>query len=75
MCRAVLCADWERNMLLKLKTECGYQFTSKLESMFNDIKISRWGVATATVTSLAMLHLPTGMSGGRALLLHCGSCP
>jgi cullin 3 len=29
-------------MLLKLKTECGYQFTSKLESMFNDIKISRW---------------------------------
>lgn len=41
---AVLCADWERNMLLKLKTECGYQFTSKLESMFNDIKISRWGV-------------------------------
>lgn len=33
--------DWERNMLLKLKTECGYQFTSKLESMFNDIKISR----------------------------------
>jgi hypothetical protein len=43
---AVVCcvcvADWERNMLLKLKTECGYQFTSKLESMFNDIKISRW---------------------------------
>jgi cullin 3 len=33
--------DLERNMLLKLKTECGYQFTSKLESMFNDIKISR----------------------------------
>lgn len=28
-------------MLVKLKTECGYQFTSKLESMFNDIKISR----------------------------------
>lgn len=28
-------------MLSKLKTECGYQFTSKLESMFNDIKTSR----------------------------------
>jgi hypothetical protein len=39
---AVWFTDWERNMLLKLKTECGYQFTSKLESMFNDIKISRW---------------------------------
>lgn len=33
--------DAERTMLVKLKTECGYQFTSKLESMFNDIKISR----------------------------------
>ena len=28
-------------MLVKLKTECGYQFTSKLESMFTDIKTSR----------------------------------
>ena len=25
---------------MKLKTECGYQFTSKLESMFTDIKTS-----------------------------------
>jgi len=30
----------EANLLVKLKTECGYQFTSKLESMFNDIKMS-----------------------------------
>lgn len=35
-------------MLLKLKTECGYQFTSKLESMFNDIKISRCGHTCVT---------------------------
>jgi len=28
-------------MLSKLKTECGYQFTSKLESMFMDIKTSQ----------------------------------
>ncbi len=34
--------DAERNLLVKLKTECGYQFTSKLESMFTDIKTSRW---------------------------------
>ena len=32
--------DAERGMLGKLKVECGYQFTSKLEGMFNDIKIS-----------------------------------
>jgi hypothetical protein len=34
--------DAERSLLVKLKTECGYQFTSKLESMFTDIKTSRW---------------------------------
>lgn len=33
--------DAERGMLVKLKTECGYQFTSKLESMFTDIRTSR----------------------------------
>ena len=33
--------DAERSLLVKLKTECGYQFTSKLESMFTDIKTSR----------------------------------
>lgn len=33
--------DSERGLLVKLKTECGYQFTSKLESMFTDIKTSR----------------------------------
>lgn len=33
--------DAERSMLSKLKQECGYQFTSKLESMFNDVKTSK----------------------------------
>ncbi|KAL6767991.1 CUL3 [Auxenochlorella protothecoides x Auxenochlorella symbiontica] len=33
--------DAERSLLVKLKTECGYQFTSKLESMFTDVKTSR----------------------------------
>eukprot|EP01088_Endostelium_zonatum_P006174 TRINITY_DN1827_c0_g4_i1.p1 TRINITY_DN1827_c0_g4~~TRINITY_DN1827_c0_g4_i1.p1 ORF type:complete len:733 (-),score=139.94 TRINITY_DN1827_c0_g4_i1:78-2276(-) len=32
--------DSERNMIAKLKTECGYQFTSKLEGMFTDMKTS-----------------------------------
>jgi len=33
--------DAERSLIVKLKTECGYQFTSKLESMFTDMKTSR----------------------------------
>lgn len=32
--------DAERGMLAKLKVECGFQFTQKLEGMFNDMKIS-----------------------------------
>jgi len=32
--------DAERSMIGKLKTECGYQFTSKLEGMFTDMKVS-----------------------------------
>lgn len=33
--------DAERAMVSLLKAECGYQFTSKLEGMFNDMRISR----------------------------------
>ena len=32
--------DGERSMITKLKAECGYQFTSKLEGMFTDMKVS-----------------------------------
>ncbi|EJD48922.1 Cullin-domain-containing protein [Auricularia subglabra TFB-10046 SS5] len=32
--------DAERAMLAKLKVECGFQFTQKLEGMFNDMKLS-----------------------------------
>ena len=32
--------DAERGMIAKLKIECGFQFTQKLEGMFNDMKIS-----------------------------------
>lgn len=32
--------DAERGMLAKLKTECGYQFTQKMEGMFKDMKLS-----------------------------------
>jgi cullin 3 len=33
--------DVERSVIVKLKTECGYQFTSKLEGMFTDMKTSQ----------------------------------
>ncbi|KAF3329197.1 cullin-3A-like protein [Carex littledalei] len=33
--------DAERSMIVKLKTECGYQFTCKLEGMFTDMKTSQ----------------------------------
>lgn len=33
--------DAERSMLSKLKMECGLQFTSKLEGMFIDMKVSK----------------------------------
>ncbi|RHN55348.1 putative cullin protein, neddylation [Medicago truncatula] len=32
--------DAERSLIIKLKTECGYHFTSKLEGMFTDMKTS-----------------------------------
>mmetsp|Transcript_28727 Transcript_28727/g.88035 ORF Transcript_28727/g.88035 Transcript_28727/m.88035 type:complete len:377 (+) Transcript_28727:146-1276(+) len=32
--------DVERSMIAKLKVECGYQFTSKLEGMFTDMRVS-----------------------------------
>ena len=31
----------EKSMVAKLKAECGYQYTSKLEGMFTDMRISR----------------------------------
>nr|XP_043638688.1 cullin-3A-like [Erigeron canadensis] len=37
--------DAERSLVLKLKTECGYQFTSKLEGMFTDMKTSKDTIA------------------------------
>ena len=36
----LISSDAERNMIAKLKAECGYQFTSKLEGMFNDMQSS-----------------------------------
>lgn len=34
-------ADMEKLMITKLKTECGHQFTSRLEGMFKDMDLSK----------------------------------
>eukprot|EP01094_Clydonella_sp_ATCC50884_P028172 TRINITY_DN8371_c0_g1_i2.p1 TRINITY_DN8371_c0_g1~~TRINITY_DN8371_c0_g1_i2.p1 ORF type:complete len:738 (+),score=239.95 TRINITY_DN8371_c0_g1_i2:74-2287(+) len=48
----------ERGMIERLKVECGYQFTSKLEGMFNDIRQS-----TNTMENFrAHLESSTGVS-------------
>lgn len=38
--RTSISEDIEKIMISKLKTECGFQFTSKLEGMFNDLRVS-----------------------------------
>ncbi|KAI3959517.1 hypothetical protein MKW92_047987 [Papaver armeniacum] len=62
--------DAERSLIVKLKTECGYQFTSKLEGMFTDMKTSHdtmqgfyaslGGETTADTPTLAVQVLTTG---------------
>ncbi|AQK41255.1 cullin-3A isoform X1 [Zea mays] len=41
LCGKAAPEDSERSMLVKLKTECGYQFTSKLEGMITDLNTSQ----------------------------------
>lgn len=56
--------DAERGMLVKLKVECGFQFTQKLEGMFNDLKLSaetmeayKTHLAKTTVSSLLPMSI------------------
>ncbi|KAL6562526.1 Cullin-3A [Orobanche gracilis] len=61
--------DAERSLIVKLKTECGYQFTSKLEGMFTDMKTSQdttqgfyaaYGAELANYPTLVVQVLTTG---------------
>ena len=36
--------DAEKLFVVKLKTECGYQYTSKIEGMMNDVRVSKDGM-------------------------------
>ncbi|CAN6465250.1 unnamed protein product [Victoria cruziana] len=53
--------DAEKSMISKLKTECGSQFTNKLEGMFKDIELSREINDSFKQSSQARTKLPTGI--------------
>jgi Cullin family len=49
----ILLEEAEKLLVLKLKEECGFQFTQKLEVMFKDIKMSEDTMTEFRGTSLA----------------------
>ncbi|CAN4123744.1 unnamed protein product [Withania somnifera] len=53
--------DAEKSMISKLKTECGSQFTNKLEGMFKDIELSKEINESFKQSSQARTKLPTGI--------------
>ena len=63
--------ELERSMVSKLKVECGYQFTSKLEGMFKDMALSK-GVQEDFRRSAVYAQLPLEME---VQLLSTGNWP
>ncbi|XP_024030922.1 cullin-4 [Morus notabilis] len=53
--------DAEKSMISKLKTECGSQFTNKLEGMFKDIELSKEINESFKQSSQARTKLPLGI--------------
>ncbi|GAB2279869.1 hypothetical protein Dimus_014505 [Dionaea muscipula] len=53
--------DAEKSMISKLKTECGSQFTNKLEGMFKDIELSKEINESFRQSSQARTKLPAGI--------------
>eukprot|EP00976_Prorocentrum_cordatum_P068315 1179085-Prorocentrum_minimum.AAC.6 len=53
--------DAERSMITKLKTECGSQFTNKLEGMFKDIDLSKDFMGSFRTSAQARANLPQGI--------------
>ncbi|KAL9253206.1 Cullin-4-like protein [Drosera capensis] len=53
--------DAEKSMISKLKTECGSQFTNKLEGMFKDIELSKEINESFRQSSQARTKLPCGI--------------
>lgn len=60
--------DAERSFIAKLKNECGHIYTSKLEAMFKDIKVSA-ETSAAFRTSVRASHAASRGEGGGAALV------
>jgi cullin 3 len=56
--------EYEKLMIGKLKTECGFQFTSKLEGMFNDLNASKAVMETFRTERAAALGAGSREGGG-----------
>lgn len=48
--------EHERNMISKLKKECGYQYTSKIEGMFTDMRMSKGTMEQYRRAKLDRMH-------------------
>ncbi|KAH7426369.1 hypothetical protein KP509_11G098900 [Ceratopteris richardii] len=53
--------DAEKSMISKIKTECGSQFTNKLEGMFKDVELSKEINESFKQSSQARKRLPPGI--------------
>jgi len=53
--------DAEKSVISKLKTECGSQFTNKIEGMFKDIDLSRDIMNSFRSSATARAKLPPGI--------------
>lgn len=59
--------DAEKNMITKLKTECGSQFTNKLEGMFKDVDLSR-DIMMSFKTSVSLHFMQSCLHAWRCIL-------
>ena len=69
-CRPASCAQAERFMISQLKDKCGFEYTAKLQRMFNDVRISN-DINKAFTTSLGQ-SLSLGFN---VLVLQTGAWP
>lgn len=60
----------EKTVIAKLKAECGYQYTSKLEGMFLDMGLSK-GVMEEFKKSVYYTTLPSTVSAGKICFSRC----
>lgn len=71
----IISDEIERAMIAKLKAECGYQFTSKLEGMFMDMNISKSVLDDYKRSNFYLTGLASGSIDFEVQLLTTGYWP